>query len=99
MQSKILLKKISFSVTNNRQQKTQNKIHILNTKTIRKAIKLLNPAQKLPDKDTDKAKVQLKYTTKNAVPNIKAPIRFELMHKGFADLCLTTWLWRQKNDS
>ena len=25
---------------------------------------------------------------------LEAPIRFELMNKGFADLCLTTWLWR-----
>ena len=24
----------------------------------------------------------------------KAPIRIELMNKGFADLCLTAWLWR-----
>ena len=24
----------------------------------------------------------------------KAPPRFELGNKGFADLCLTTWLWR-----
>ena len=26
---------------------------------------------------------------------IKAPIRIELMNKGFADLCLTAWLWRR----
>ena len=25
---------------------------------------------------------------------LKAPIRIELMNKGFADLCLTAWLWR-----
>ena len=25
----------------------------------------------------------------------KAPPRFELGNKGFADLCLTTWLWRR----
>ncbi len=25
---------------------------------------------------------------------LEAPPRFELGHKGFADLCLTTWLWR-----
>ena len=24
---------------------------------------------------------------------MEAPPRFELGHKGFADLCLTTWLW------
>ena len=27
--------------------------------------------------------------------NLEAPPRFELGHKGFADLCLTTWLWRR----
>ena len=26
---------------------------------------------------------------------LEAPPRFELGHKGFADLCLTTWLWRR----
>ena len=26
---------------------------------------------------------------------LEAPPRFELGNKGFADLCLTTWLWRQ----
>ena len=26
----------------------------------------------------------------------KAPIRIELMNKGFADLCLTAWLWRRQ---
>ena len=26
---------------------------------------------------------------------MEAPPRFELGHKGFADLCLTTWLWRR----
>ena len=25
---------------------------------------------------------------------LEAPTRFELVNKGFADLCLTTWLWR-----
>ena len=25
---------------------------------------------------------------------MEAPPRFELGHKGFADLCLTAWLWR-----
>ena len=25
---------------------------------------------------------------------LEAPPRFELGNKGFADLCLTTWLWR-----
>ena len=25
---------------------------------------------------------------------LEAPPRFELGRKGFADLCLTTWLWR-----
>ena len=25
--------------------------------------------------------------------SLEAPPRFELGHKGFADLCLTTWLW------
>ena len=25
---------------------------------------------------------------------MEAPTRFELVNKGFADLCLTTWLWR-----
>ena len=25
---------------------------------------------------------------------MEAPPRFELGNKGFADLCLTTWLWR-----
>ena len=29
----------------------------------------------------------------------KAPPRFELGNKGFADLCLTTWLWRRKKKS
>ncbi len=29
-------------------------------------------------------------------PLLEAPIRFELMHKGFADLSLTTWVRRQK---
>ena len=28
---------------------------------------------------------------------MEAPTRFELVNKGFADLCLTTWLWRQQN--
>ncbi len=31
---------------------------------------------------------------KAAVFTLEAPPRFELGHKGFADLCLTTWLWR-----
>gem|GEM_PF-3069767 len=26
---------------------------------------------------------------------MEAPPRFELGHRGFADLCLTTWLWRR----
>ena len=26
---------------------------------------------------------------------LEAPPRFELGHRGFADLCLTTWLWRR----
>ena len=26
---------------------------------------------------------------------LEAPIRFELMNKGFADLGLTTWLWHR----
>ena len=26
---------------------------------------------------------------------LEAPPRFELGNKGFADLCLTTWLWRR----
>ena len=26
---------------------------------------------------------------------LEAPIRFELMNKGFAVLCLPTWLWRR----
>ncbi len=25
--------------------------------------------------------------------NLEAPPRFELGHKAFAELCLTTWLW------
>ena len=29
---------------------------------------------------------------------MEAPPRFELGHKGFADLCLTTWLWRQEKN-
>ena len=28
---------------------------------------------------------------------LEAPTRFELVNKGFADLCLTAWLWCQKN--
>ena len=28
---------------------------------------------------------------------LEAPPRFELGNKGFADLRLTTWLWRQMN--
>ncbi len=28
---------------------------------------------------------------------MEAPPRFELGRKGFADLCLTTWLWRRIN--
>ena len=27
--------------------------------------------------------------------SVEAPSRFELEHRGFADLCLTAWLWRQ----
>ena len=27
---------------------------------------------------------------------MEAPTRFELVNKGFADLCLTTWLRRQR---
>ena len=27
--------------------------------------------------------------------HVEAPTRFELVHKGFADLGLTAWLWRQ----
>ena len=27
---------------------------------------------------------------------MEAPPRFELGHKAFAELCLTTWLWHQK---
>ena len=27
---------------------------------------------------------------------LEAPPRFELGREGFADLCLTTWLWRHK---
>ncbi len=28
-------------------------------------------------------------------PNLEAPPRFELGNKGFADLCLASWLWRR----
>ena len=27
---------------------------------------------------------------------MEAPTRFELVNKGFADLCLTTWLWHHQ---
>ena len=30
--------------------------------------------------------------------SFKAPIRIELMNKGFADLCLTAWLWRHNRN-
>ncbi len=30
----------------------------------------------------------------DGVLQMEAPPRFELGNKGFADLCLTTWLWR-----
>lgn len=26
---------------------------------------------------------------------MEVPTRFELVHRGFADLCLTTWLYHQ----
>ncbi len=29
--------------------------------------------------------------------DVEAPTRFELVNKGFADLCLTSWLWRHKS--
>ena len=29
---------------------------------------------------------------------MEAPPRFELGNRGFADLCLTTWLWRRIED-
>ena len=31
--------------------------------------------------------------TTNAIRIMEAPPRFELGHKAFAELCLTTWLW------
>ena len=38
---------------------------------------------------------KLKRSQKTLRPFMEAPTRFELVNKGFADLCLTTWLWRQ----
>ena len=29
---------------------------------------------------------------------LEAPLRIELRNKGFADLCLTAWLWRHVNN-
>ena len=37
-----------------------------------------------------------KLTEQKLCESLEAPPRFELGHRGFADLCLTTWLWRQK---
>ena len=35
-----------------------------------------------------------KLTEQKLCELLEAPPRFELGHRGFADLCLTTWLWR-----
>ena len=39
--------------------------------------------------------IQIKKTIAKAIVfyYMEAPTRFELVNKGFADLCLTTWLW------
>lgn len=36
-----------------------------------------------------------KLTEQKLCESLEAPPRFELGNKGFADLCLTTWLWRR----
>ena len=36
-----------------------------------------------------------KKTDSNRNRSLEATPRFELGNKGFADLCLTTWLWRR----
>ena len=43
--------------------------------------------------DEDNKKSLTVYTTVRLL-HLEAPPRFELGNKGFADLCLTTWLWR-----
>ena len=42
--------------------------------------------------------IKVKVPKTYAFGTLEAPPRFELGHKGFAGLCLTTWLWcREKN--
>jgi hypothetical protein len=59
------------------------------------------PAVELVNSLIDNLKIEKKALSIHKVPIYKftqfaeAPIRFELMHKGFADLSLTTWVRRQ----
>ena len=41
------------------------------------------------------AKENDNFFVKNCRFLLEAPPRFELGHKAFAELCLTTWLWRR----
>ncbi len=49
-----------------------------------------------------KERVAPPYAQKKSIPEgmlvrMEAPPRFELGHEGFADLCLTAWLWRRQD--
>ena len=42
---------------------------------------------------------QIKKHPRGVLFDLEAPPRFELGHEGFADLCLTAWLWRRQDSS
>ena len=50
--------------------------------------------QRLGESASRKSKSKKKSTPNEVLFFLEAPSRFELEHKGFADLCLTAWLWR-----
>jgi hypothetical protein len=50
----------------------------------------LEPIRSYPSRDFKSLASACSATTAKI---LEAPSRFELENKGFADLCLTTWLW------